>query len=185
MIATLALIAVVVEALDSTRAVRDTLPLHRHRVSIESGYGYETTMWRLGTQHDFRRRRFGSSSLMGRVFVEGTAGIWWGGAAAGDNRTIVDIGVTPVWQLLRETNGRVTPYLEAAVGFHHLSDTRLNRRVGLGSFFQFGDHAGAGLLFGRDHRFDLTFRFQHLSNGGVRRPNHGVNFSSLRFAMAL
>lgn len=182
----LALAALIVAAdPDSTRTVRDSTAKHSHRVSVEAGYGYETTMWRVGTQHDWRRRRFGQSAFVGSVFVEATAGVWYGNAGVGENRNIIDLGVTPVWQVLHDRGGSILPYAEAAVGFHHLSDTRLNRRVGLGTAFQFGDHAGVGLLFGRHRRYDLTFRFQHLSNGGVRRPNHGVNFSSLRFAARL
>ncbi len=180
----LAAAALVVALGDSAKPSIDSSRLHRHRISAEAGYGYETSMWRLGTQHDFRRRRLGAS-LAGRVFIEATAGAWHGQARAGDNRDILDIGVTPVWQLLRERGSAVTPYVEAAVGFHHISETRLNRRVGLGTRFQFGDHAGIGLLLGKRQRYDVTFRFQHLSNGGVRAPNHGVNFSSLRFGVRL
>ena len=180
-VATLALVAILG---DSTKpSVDSTLP-HPHRISAEGGYGYETSMWRVGTQHDFRKRRFGAR-LVGSVFIEATAGAWYSQSRAGDNRHIVDIGVTPVWQLLLDREGTITPYAEAAVGFHHISETRLNRRVGLGTAFQFGDHAGVGVLFGTRRRYDLTFRFQHLSNGGLRTPNHGVNFSSLRFAVRL
>lgn len=169
---------------DSTRAQHDSAA-HRHRISLESGYGYETAMWRVGTQHEFRRRRFGSGPWAGGVFVEVTAGGWYGRSHVGENRDIIDLGVTPVWQLSRPSGSRIEPYVEAAVGFHHISETRINRRVGFGTAFQFGDHAGFGLRFGSKREYDLTFRFQHLSNGGVRRPNHGINFSSLRFAIRL
>ena len=180
-LATLALIAILG---DSTRPSIDSTRLHPHRISAEGGYGYETSMWRVGTQHEFRKRRFGAR-LVGGVFIEATAGAWNSQARAGDNRHLVDIGVTPVWQLLHDRGGAITPYAEAAVGFHHISETRLNGSVGLGTAFQFGDHAGVGVLFGTHRRYDLTFRFQHLSNGGLRAPNHGVNFSSLRFAVRL
>lgn len=170
-------------AADSVRLPRDTTR-HNHRVSVEGGYGYETWMWRVGTQHDFRRRRFGSaaSPWVGGVFVEVTAGAWYGRSRAGENRNLIDIAATPVWQLSLDRGGLIEPYMEAAVGFHHLSEVRINRRVGFGTAFQFGDHAGIGLRFGAKRSYDLTFRFQHLSNGGIRRPNRGINFSSLRFS---
>lgn len=185
MMLALSLIGVLATTADSTRVPLDSAWLHRHRVSAEGGYGYETTMWRLGTQHDWRRKRFAEGPWVGGVFVEATAGVWLGQARVGGNQTIVDVGVTPVWQLLYDRGGSLLPYVEGGVGFHHVSNTRLNNRVGLGTAFQFGDHAGVGLLLGRDRRYDVTFRFQHLSNGGVRAPNHGVNFSSLRFAVRL
>lgn len=185
MIGICSLLAALSGAPDSTRAPLDSAWLHRHRISLEGGYGYETTMWRVGTQHDWRKRRFAGGPWVGGVFVEATAGVWLAQSRFGGNRNIIDIGVTPVWQLLYERGGAFLPYVEAGVGFHHISETRLNNRVGLGTAFQFGDHAGIGVVVGRERRFDVTFRFQHLSNGGVRAPNHGVNFSSLRLALRL
>lgn len=179
-LAALALLSILAD----TTAPRDTTPAHRHRISVEAGYGYETVMWRVGTQHDFRRRRFGAGNWVGNVFIEATAGMWHGRAEAGENRRIVDLAVTPVWQLIRDRGrGRLSPYMEASIGFHHISETDLNRSVSLGTKFQFGDHAGVGLR--ASERLDFTFRFQHLSNGGVRRPNHGVNFSSVRVSIAI
>jgi lipid A 3-O-deacylase len=168
---------------DSTLVRPDSTP-HRHGLSVEVGYGYETAMWRVGTQH-FRRRRFGDGPWIGSVFIEATAGAWYGRSSYGENRDLIDLGLTPVWQLSRGLSEGTEWFVEAAVGLHYISETRINRRVGFGTFFQFGDHAGAGIRFCPRLRCDATFRFQHLSNGGIRRPNHGINFSSLRIGIRL
>lgn len=70
------------------------------------------------------------------------------------------------------------PYVEAAIGFHILSDLRISRRRSFSTSFQYGDHVGAGLIRG-SHDFGL--RLQHLSNGGIARPNPGINFLVLRY----
>ena len=55
--------------------------------------------------------------------------------------------------------------------FHVSSD------LGFSTRFQFGDHLGIGYRF---ERYDVAVRFQHLSNGGMRNPNPGINFLLLR-----
>ena len=50
----------------------------------------------------------------------------------------------------------------------------------LSTAFQFGDHLGVGYRFGAKGAFDLGYRFQHLSNAGIKRPNHGINFHQIR-----
>ena len=49
-----------------------------------------------------------------------------------------------------------------------------------GSSFQFGDHIGAGVRFGDKGRYDVGYRYQHLSNAGIKEPNQGINFHQLR-----
>ncbi|MDP1996021.1 MAG: acyloxyacyl hydrolase, partial [Gallionella sp.] len=43
-------------------------------------------------------------------------------------------------------------------------------------------HVGVGARFGDRRQFDLGYRFQHLSNGGIKKPNQGINFNQIRFA---
>jgi lipid A 3-O-deacylase len=93
-----------------------------------------------------------------------------------------DIGITPVFRLERAARTAAVPYVEAAVGFHLLSDLRVNFRRNFSTHFQFGDHVGAGVRFGPEQRYDASVRFQHLSNGGLARPNPGINFLQLRLA---
>jgi hypothetical protein len=38
--------------------------------------------------------------------------------------------------------------------------------------------------FGEGGRYDLGWRVRHLSNAGIRMPNHGVNVSELRLQIA-
>jgi lipid A 3-O-deacylase len=105
-------------------------------------------------------------------------GYWQKRGAANDNQRIVDIGVTPVFRLQRNAVAGFAPYLEGAIGFHLLSHTYPGK---LGSRFEFGDHVGMGANFGPKQEYDFAYLFQHLSNGGIKQPNHGINFNQIRF----
>ena len=93
------------------------------------------------------------------------------GGWTGGHGPVYDLGFTPVARLGR------SPYLEAGVGAHVLSDLDVGTGRDLSTHFQFGDHVGVGLRFGN---YDLGVRLQHLSNGGLRNPNPGINFVILR-----
>ena len=80
-----------------------------------------------------------------------------------------------------EGTGDGSPYIEAAIGFHILSDLQINDDRIFSTKFQFGDHVGIGRRFGPANRYDLSLRLQHLSNGNIRKPNPGINFLQLRF----
>ena len=99
-------------------------------------------------------------------------------ASASENNALYDIGVAPVVRLERQGSVGLTPYLEASFGVHLLSHNWINGRD-MSSAFQFGEFAGAGLLFGPRRQFGVGIRIQHVSNGGIRRPNQGLSFGSV------
>jgi len=82
----------------------------------------------------------------------------------------------------QRSSGRAIPYVEAAVGFHMLSSHQITTGRIFSTRFQFGDHLGAGIRFGAH---DVGVRIQHLSNGGIARPNPGINFLVLRYQLHL
>jgi hypothetical protein len=104
------------------------------------------------------------------------AGYWELSAAIWDNHdaSSADLGLTPVFRIERESL-----YLEGAIGFHLVSRHISAARV-FSTALQFGDHLGAGLRFGEGGCYDLGIRVQHMSNGGIRKPNPGINFVLLR-----
>lgn len=108
------------------------------------------------------------------LYWEVSFGGWTGG-----HDKVYDLGLTPV------ARWGHSPYLEGGVGAHLLSDLDVDTGRDFSTRFQFGDHLGAGFRFGAEERFDLGLRFQHLSNGGLRNPNPGINFLLLRFAYHL
>jgi lipid A 3-O-deacylase len=70
----------------------------------------------------------------------------------------------------------VRPFIEGGVGVHATTADGISKKD-FGSEFAFGNHAGAGLRYGN---FDISYRFQHLSNAGLADPNAGIDFHLLR-----
>jgi lipid A 3-O-deacylase len=89
---------------------------------------------------------------------------------------LYDIGFTPVFRF--ERDDRKGPYAEAGVGLHLASELYNNNDKHFSTAFQFGDHVGAGYVF--NNGLDLGIRLQHLSNGGIKHPNGGVNYALVR-----
>jgi lipid A 3-O-deacylase len=148
-------------------------PLHAiavDSVSIEAGRGTsDIHIVRVGVQWHGRDKWFEHSSWHVARYIDLTFGGWQNG-----HGTVYDLGFTPVFRFARASG---SPYIEAAVGFHALSDLDFGRGRETSTRFQFGDHIGVGVVRGR---YDWALRLQHLSNAGIRNPNPGINFVQVR-----
>jgi len=153
-------------------------------VSVEIGFGNEDTeLARAGLQWNWPKRWFAERSWTLGAYWDLQLGRWSGPLRPGEqHQSVWDLGITPVFRLQRAERTRVWPYFEAAIGFHLLSDVHINGTRRFSTKFQFGDHLAAGVRFGEDNQYDLSLRLQHLSNGGIARPNPGINFLQLRLA---
>lgn len=140
-------------------------------IAIEAGHGDDSTALIRGslTRHWRKRDRRPSSDWRLVGYWEFTAGLW-------DNtdESVAELAATPVFRIERGTG-----YLEAAIGVH-LVTTHISAHRTFSTSLQFGEHVGAGFRFGPEKRYDFGMRIQHLSNGGVRSPNPGINFFSVR-----
>jgi lipid A 3-O-deacylase len=145
--------------------------------SLEAGRGEEgTDSWRVGLVWKWDKQWFAERAWRLGAYWELQLGQWKGPISS-----VTDLSITPVFRLEPSAPGRVAPYVEGAIGFHFLSDYRISRRRSFSTKFQFGDHIGAGLRFGKGLRHDVGVRLQHLSNAGLREPNPGINFLQLRY----
>lgn len=66
---------------------------------------------------------------------------------------------------------KIKPYVEGGIGVSLWSKTKINGRD-LSTNFLFEDRVGAGLRYGN---FDLSFRYMHYSNAGIKHPNNGID----------
>ena len=141
-------------------------------------------LYRLGMQWDWNKKlvEFGNWHIGG--FYEVDLGYW-------DNKSpfqlpnkstsnLQEIGFTPTFRLQQNTISGIAPYAELAVGFHFLSQTYVGAQRVFGSSFQFGDHVGGGVRFGDKGQYDVGYKYQHLSNAGIKQPNQGINYHILR-----
>lgn len=108
---------------------------------------------------------------------------WRGYKPHADNRTITDIGITPVFRIAQKAGSGMMPYLEVGLlGMHLISPTSIYPGRNFSTAFQFGHILGFGVSAGEHRQFDIGYRFQHLSNGKIKRPNNGVDFNQFHFA---
>ena len=106
----------------------------------------------------------------------------WHACTGRDCGGLTDFGVSPVfrsWTLLAADHDW---FLEASLGAHLISQTRIAAQV-YSTAFQFGEFAGIGRRFGDDGRVELGLRYQHESNSVWKTPNDGMNFIVLRLAV--
>ena len=148
-------------------------------VSFEFATGNKTEITRIGAQWDWQRRW---------RQVDGThiGGNWdltlaqWRQQRYLDTpdntRKLVAIGITPVFRWQRNDQNGL--YAEAGAGAHYLSVRYNNNARRLSTNFQFASHIGVGYVF--DSQLDICMKIQHISNGGIEKPNGGVNFAVVR-----
>lgn len=68
------------------------------------------------------------------------------------------------------------PFVEASVGARVLSHASTSDQHQFSTAFQFSDMVGVGVAFGPKQAAEAGFRFQHISNAGIKEPNPGSNF---------
>ena len=147
-------------------------------MSVELGTGDHVDMARLGVQWDWRARWFQTTNWHLGGYWDLSLGQWHARNAVGaQHSNITEIGLTPVLRFQR--NSLTGPYLEAGIGFHLMSHSSIGDR-NMSTAFQFGDHVGIGYRFGAKQAFDASYRFQHISNASIKRPNPGINFNQIR-----
>lgn len=105
----------------------------------------------------------------------------WRAKFEGRREGLTQIGVMPVLRY-RFDHGRSLWFAEGGVGLSYLD--RLYRRDDkrFSTRFNFNDVVGVGRSFGAQREHELTLRFVHVSNAGIKEPNPGENFVQLRYA---
>jgi lipid A 3-O-deacylase len=89
--------------------------------------------------------------------------------------TLVDGHITPVLRWQRDVSTPLPVFFELGVGAHGHSESEIEDKD-FDVPFSFGSHIGAGLRFGEGGRYELMYRFQHLSNASIGDKNPGINF---------
>jgi hypothetical protein len=172
-----AAIAALLLALSSTALAVDGM-------SFEYGKSNSTNadvkLYRLGVQWDWGVHWLNAGSYSLGGYWDVSAGYWENNSANKSTSSLGDFGFTPVFRWQETRPHGVSPYAELAVGVHFLTTTSVSDQRKFGSSFQFGDHVGVGLRFGDRGEYDIGYRYQHLSNAGIKEPNQGINFNQLR-----
>ncbi len=139
-------------------------------------------IYRLGLENRWKRTWFnGGAWNVGGYWDAELAYIKTDDAEHGENDELYDISLTPVFRLQRDTalSSGVSPFAEAGIGAHLFSTTSL-ADDSYSTAFQFGSLLGFGLGFGKYGQYELGYRFQHISNASIKKPNDGLNLHMLR-----
>jgi lipid A 3-O-deacylase len=149
--------------------------------SLEFGGASQARMVRLGLQSNWEKRWFESNGTHVAGYWDLSLAQWRGSAyrgVPGEHQNITSIGITPVLRF-RADDGKGW-YVEGGIGAHLLSERYHNATKELSTTFQFGDHIGIGYVF--KNGWEGAVKFQHFSNGGIKKPNDGVNFLLLQIS---
>jgi hypothetical protein len=149
--------------------------------SIEAGGGPEVRMLRAQVQSAWASRWFVARGTHVGGYWDAGLGQWRGNAyrnVHGQHQDITVIGLTPMFRL--QSDSLRGWYAEGGIGVNLLSKLYNNNDDHLSTSFQFNDRIGAGYVTAGG--WDFGMRYEHFSNGGIKRPNSGVNFLLLRAA---
>ena len=109
-----------------------------------------------------------------------TSANFWEYGAQNTHETNLVLALSPV---LNKTicycqYGRV--YGEFGIGLSFIDDTKFAGK-NISTHYQFEDRIGLGYEFGKDFQYKVALRYFHYSNGGLKKPNPGLDFLSFSF----
>ena len=114
-------------------------------------------------------------------FWDASVGVWRANQyqdVPGQKQHLADIGFTPVFRFERDDKKGF--FAEGGFGVHYLSKLYDNDGYRLSTHFEFGDHVGVGYAF--NNQWVLGMNIRHFSNGGIKKPNTGVNFIEVKLS---
>ncbi|MDB5761575.1 MAG: hypothetical protein JWQ21_570 [Herminiimonas sp.] len=148
-------------------------------VSLELGSGNRTQFVRAGAQWNWDSQWWKSNGTHVGGYWDLSLAEWHGNRfqnRQGAAQNITALGITPVFRLQKDTT--LGFYGEAGIGLYYLSDLYNNNDRRLSTNIEFGTLLGAGYVF--RNNLELGLKIQHFSNGGIKKPNDGVNFAIVR-----
>ena len=147
----------------------------------EDSDGNDVTLYRVGLQNKWERTWLNEGAWYVGGYWDAELAYMESDRDYSENDEIFDLGLTPVFRMQRDADlsSGVSPYAEFGVGPHLISETRLGNRQ-FSTALQFGSLIGFGVGFGEKGQYELSYRYQHISNAYIKRPNDGMNLHLLR-----
>lgn len=145
-------------------------------VSFEFGTGMKTQMARVAAQSKWTNKWWESNGTHIGGYWNASLAQWRGNQyrnVPGATQNITVIGITPIFRY--QNDNLKGFYAEAGIGAHLFSNLYNNDGHRLSTAFEFGDHVGMGYVF--NNNVEVGLSIQHFSNGGIKKPNSGVNFA--------
>jgi hypothetical protein len=146
--------------------------------SLEFGTGNKSQFARGSLQWNFQRPLYQSENLRIGGYWDLDLAEWRSNQyrnIPGESQNLTEIGITPTFRL-QSPGGRI--FIDAGIGAHLLSSLYNNNGRRLSTAFEFGTKLSLG--YSVTAATDVAVVVQHYSNGGIKQPNNGVNFASLK-----
>jgi len=178
----LALLVVICAPLDPARASGSFVP---DGVEVTGGYGHDVTIYGVAVNWNPLCTCAGLKTLGLETRLVAQVAYWEGRQHPTANGSLWDTRLTPMLRWAGPEATSVRGFIEAGIGAHLLSATRINNDRVLSTAFQFGETAGAGIAFGDRHRYELGAYVQHVSNARLKEPNNGLTYFGAVVRVAL
>ena len=146
--------------------------------ALELGTGNKTQFVRGSLLWTFQRALYESERLAIKGYWDLSLAQWRGNSfrnQPGEHQNLTVVGITP---MVRVQQPGSKFYGEAGIGAHLMSELYDNNGRKLSTALEFGSHLGIG--YNLSPRADVGLSIQHYSNGGIKHPNSGVNFVSMK-----
>jgi hypothetical protein len=169
----LALLVVVGAPLDPVYAAGSFVP---DGVEATYGYGHDVAIYGVAVNWNPLCTCAGLNTLGLETRLVAQVAYWEARQHPTSNSSLWDAGLTPMVRWSGPDAASVRGFVEAGIGVHLLSATRINNDRVLSTAFQFGETAGAGIAFGDRHRYELGAYVQHVSNASIKEPNNGLTY---------
>lgn len=142
--------------------------------------GADTDAWALGAVLPWSPG--GTGAVNGRSFAWDLFASQWLAPREGSDarRSYAQVGAIATWRY-RFDQGRSPWFAEAGLGGTVMNHVYRTPERSFSTAFQFTEVLGLGRSFGERGEHELSVRLQHVSNGGIKKPNPGANFVRLRY----
>lgn len=105
----------------------------------------------------------------------------WSTKLGDHHRSLTQVGIVPVIRY-RFDQGRSDWFAEGGIGLTYFDGLYQRGDERFSTRFNFQDTVGVGRNFGERREHEVSLRFSHVSNAGIKEPNPGENFVQLRYA---
>lgn len=124
------------------------------------------------------------SGLVTGYWAAAVSGWQYRAADGVGNSHLAQVSFTPVVRYTPSA-GASPWFIEGGIGATYMNKIYRTDGKAFSTRFNFGDQIAVGAVFGPKREYEVSLRFEHFSNAGIKRPNPGENFVQLRLALPL
>lgn len=156
----------------------DPLNTERLTLSLDIGADNTTHNQRIALGADWHEALFENNRFKISGRWEVNVNRWYSSKDHPQNKSGYIVGLTPVFNYTWKT-GHIKPFLELGGGPQYLSDVTIENEF-KSTQFQFGSILGLGI---QTDRFEIGYRYLHISNANIELPNPGTDFHNLHLGL--